>query len=508
MGGVASNIARFRGCETIYGYLAVVGSARADLAPLSSLRQIVALAALPGPGGHGLVLARNSRLRGVAALAALRRVDGGVAVEDNPRLLSLARFNPRRLGRNNAGNALTVRGNARLRDVGLVWSRLARGVLPGGLQIARNPSLTQVDAAAGVREIRGDLLLANNTALAQIDGLGGLSSVHGGVVIEGNSAIPGLDGLMSLEAIGATAAGASLTLARNVALRHTGGLRALHGALRGAITVCGNARLSSLGGLRQVRAVGRDARGRSLLIRDNRALASIDGLGGLRGALPGSVGVEHNPMLASLAGLDGITSIGPSTASRGLGLVIANNGALRHVGLGALARVLGAVGIRGNMQLRNLLSLERGLVAVCGDVSIRDVTCVAPAEADRWQKALDSRACAARAGGAGTHSGAGSNSRELSPVRHRLDVETTASGPATCQGAKWRECRHLTCRIDAQGKLRTRHDHRAEPAAASAKQHHCGWNADESRCTCLCTLGADADADVDAADAGAAGHRQ
>ena len=334
-----AELARFAGCRVLHGYLAIVGAPwLLDLSPLATLQEIRALPAThtSAPGGNGLVIASNVRLKSITALGALTAVSGGISIEDNAALTSLAGLNVGAVGANNGGNSYVVRRNALLRDLGVLWGRAAGsndssgdddgggsersnsgGTLSGGLAISGNPSLTQVDALAAVQRIGGDLVLANNTALTSLDGLGGVTAVEGGLVLEGNTALATLDGLGSLGHLGATAhrgggtaRGTSLHVLRNEHLHSIAGLRALQGLLAGAVTIASNPALVSLAGLEAVSGLGRDGNGVSLALDGNDALASTEALRGLQGVLGGSVVVLANPSLRVLAGLQAVSELG------------------------------------------------------------------------------------------------------------------------------------------------------------------------------------------------------
>ena len=122
----------------------------------------------------------------------------------------------------------------------------------------------------------------------------------------------------------------------------------------------------------------------SLLRRQkaNAALEDLAGFRGLRSGLPGALVVDDNPRLTSLAALAHVTAVG------GGGIEVVGNAALRQLGLNAVVRVVGGVRIERNGALTSVASLEAGLLAVEGDVLVKDVDCVSAAEVARWSTAL------------------------------------------------------------------------------------------------------------------------
>ena len=77
-------------------------------------------------------------------------------------------------------------------------------------------------------------------------------------------------------------------------------MRALRGALPGALAIGGNAKLPSLGGLHGVTSLGADCDNNSLIIWGTGALRDLAGLRGVEGALPGALRVGENRALRSL----------------------------------------------------------------------------------------------------------------------------------------------------------------------------------------------------------------
>ena len=62
--------------------------------------------------------------------------------------------------------------------------------------------------------------------------------------------------------------------------------------------------------LKDLRAIdGKSSTGYSLYIRDNAELASLAGLGNIRGALTGALLVQDNSALTSLDRLDGVATL-------------------------------------------------------------------------------------------------------------------------------------------------------------------------------------------------------
>ena len=124
--------------------------------------------------------------------------------------------------------------------------------------------------------------------------------VGGGLYVWGADDVADLEALRDLSGIGGKdSLGYSLSIRGNANLASLAGLRNLAGVLPGALLVLENDKLASLDGLERVTRIdGKADDGRSLRIHKNPSLASIAGLSGLRGALPGALSVSVNAELS------------------------------------------------------------------------------------------------------------------------------------------------------------------------------------------------------------------
>lgn len=162
---------------------------------------------------------------------------------------------------------------------------------------------------------------------------------------------------------------------------------------------CIGTQVSTLAPLGSIERLG------SLLICNNPNLLSVAEFGAaLEGDFEGRVSLTALPSLQSLAGFEGLTSIGAGLALVDLPLVqdlqaLANLNAVGDVaslsglgitsmeGLEGLAQT-GALLIIGNSQLSTLAGLEN-LTEVSGDLRIRDNPMLPQAEAEAWAAGVD-----------------------------------------------------------------------------------------------------------------------
>ena len=186
-------------------------------------------------------------------------------------------------------------------------------------------------------------------------------TISGVLSVRNSATLSEVDALARLARIsGQHSTGISLEVRNNAALTSLSGLGGLAGTLPGALNVNGNPQLANLDGLDGLTGItGQSGDGTSLAIVNNAALASVVGLRGLSGNIPGILQVEQNPQLASLEGLHGLTGIS-GRHSTGISLYIFNNAALTTLtGLRGLGGDLaGALVVQSNAALTSLDGLQ------------------------------------------------------------------------------------------------------------------------------------------------------
>jgi hypothetical protein len=143
---------------------------------------------------------------------------------------------------------------------------------------------------------------------ARVAGCAAWTLAGGGLTVDGADNVDDLAPLRHLTAVlGADSWGYSLLIGDNDELASLAGLGHLRGALPGALAVVGNSKLTDLDPLAGLEGVGTANDGKSVYIRLNAALASVRGLGGIHGALDGALLMLDNYALGSLAGLERVT---------------------------------------------------------------------------------------------------------------------------------------------------------------------------------------------------------
>ena len=176
---------------------------------------------------------------------------------------------------------------------------------PAPFGIESRAELTEI-GERGCTSLRGDLRIMNTLDVADLEVLSDLTDiVSGGLSIDENAELTNVRGLRNLR-------GVELIL---------------------DVWIARNPKLGSLDGLEGIVEIGQIG-GVSLYIVNNLALASITGLGGVRGVLPGALMVSSNPALVSVDGLEGVTGIagyGGSTTMSGVSLELVDNSVLRSV---------------------------------------------------------------------------------------------------------------------------------------------------------------------------------
>ncbi|MDG1400884.1 MAG: DUF4215 domain-containing protein [Candidatus Binatia bacterium] len=129
----------------------------------------------------------------------------------------------------------------------------------------------------------------------------------------------------------------------------------------GSLVITNNKALGSLDGLSELTSIGSsgDRSSQGLIINGNGALRDIDGLSRLVEVV-GSIQIAANGALENLDGLSGLSAIGATGARAGASLVIADNGSLRDVdGLSGVSRSEGSIRVVNNDALDHVDGLSR-----------------------------------------------------------------------------------------------------------------------------------------------------
>jgi hypothetical protein len=211
---------------------------------------------------------------------------------------------------------------------------------------------------ATLREVTNVVSVQSCTQLTTLSGLDGLTTIGGSFVARDLPDLVSLEGLGALESIGG-----GLSLEDLDALVDLRGLGAL-GFVGSNLTVTLTDSLVTLDGLGPVAEVDR------LILTTNLALADLDGLEALRVAR-GGVDLRANRVLASVAGLGGLESVGEdltlydlpalthldgfdSLALVGADLIVELTGLEDVAGFAALTEVEGALAVQTNRSLTDL----------------------------------------------------------------------------------------------------------------------------------------------------------
>lgn len=183
-------------------------------------------------------------------------------------------------------------------------------------------------ALPDLTDVGGSLTIGQDgltTTLPDLEGLSSLRSVGGGLTIKHSGSLNNLDGLRGLESIGTSSDSAGLSIVGNDLLSNISALPPLQSAIPFDLYIVDNPLLEDLAPLRDLRTVSRlqvsgmplltdlddlsgiTSLGADLLIYDNTALTSLDGLSSISGPLARSLIIGENPLITDLDGLSGIT---------------------------------------------------------------------------------------------------------------------------------------------------------------------------------------------------------
>jgi hypothetical protein len=282
-------------------------------------------------------------LAGFEALTSSTRLD----IENVPLLTSLAPFS----GVHGQAD-IYVNKTAVLDLTGL------DGITGGYFAVSENPKLTSLKGAGAVTTTTG-LDISSNPKLTSIAALSKLTSVQGAVTILHNDVLASLTGLEAL-----TTVSGSLGLVSNPLVATLAPLSALRGDV-GALYVADMAvtDLHGLEGLQSVAdilAIGSSTDGSD---PGTTKLASLHGLDGITSA--GSLDIVDNAMLADLGALAKLQTVSSFVSIRG-------NPVLKKLGLSGMTSVGAELSIYDNQSLSQCegIVLANRLGKTCGGLEV------------------------------------------------------------------------------------------------------------------------------------------
>jgi FlgD Ig-like domain len=352
---------------------------------LTDLDGLSSLALLAGEcGTTGLNISYNNLLSNIDGLSSLTKIGGAITIYSNTMLTNLDGLaNVDSLGGSREGQSIYISSNASLENIdGL--SRISH--VPSEVVISNHPGLLNIDGLSSLKVIgaaqnTGGLYLASNDALTNLNGLASLDSLRGRLVIELNSALTSVQGLSNLDYIGEwDASGEAIRLSGNDVLTNIDGLGNLS-IINGWVIVENNPALLNLDGLSSVTKLGGNgARNSGVTIRDNAALTSIAGLSSItriemgRGAF---LEIVNNPNLEAIS----LSSMEYFQGNLVASMSIQNNTKIKNLDqLSALKTVTAGIAcsikISGNTALENIdgLSSLELVRASTPSISITDNT--------------------------------------------------------------------------------------------------------------------------------------
>ncbi|MCA9441885.1 MAG: FG-GAP repeat protein [Candidatus Omnitrophica bacterium] len=380
----------------LYGHISISGNRS-----LASLEGLDHLTTLPY---CSLTVLGNPLITSFDGLKNLREI-GSLSIESNEGLVSLDGLeNLNYIGNIGYFWALYIYDNPNLASISALQGLTELG---DGFHIENNESLASLHGLEGLNVVEGShIAIYDNDSLTSLRGLDGLTqfvATHGastGVWVEGNDSLTSLDGLDSLVSV----EGWFFEISNNASLTDIGALSNLvHSAtysiisdnplldcysfdlpfwvdgssgnlvnctnglcpgpmvlttqeqvdsLEGCIGIAGHLTIGpsntdlDLTPLRTLETI----KGR-LLIRDNEALSSLDGLQGIT-RVPEECSIYGNGTLVNLDGLQGLSEVGSSLS------VTDNLNLTSLTGLQNLTSVGGNVFIRNNVALTDIGALE------------------------------------------------------------------------------------------------------------------------------------------------------
>jgi hypothetical protein len=280
--------------------------AAADLRPLHALQRVEGDLILNGqPEAEGEV-----GIVSLEGLEQLEEVGGSILLESlaAPTLAPLRHL--RRVG------SITIRRLSRLRDLAGLENLLSYGII---LELTQNPDLATLEPLVVPRDMGGGLLnIGQNAALSDLGALGALEAVE--TLLVTGTAVTNLDALANLRRV------QLIDISSNAALSDASGLAGLESAQ--SLRFADNPELEALPAFGQLTQAG------FVAITGNAKLSAFPAFPQLRqlaSEFSGSLGVEDNPSLTELRGLEALESADAVSIRRNARLARVELPALRDV---------------------------------------------------------------------------------------------------------------------------------------------------------------------------------
>lgn len=311
----------------------------------ASLTNLTGLEALPSIG-RNLTVSANPLLTGLKGLEQVSSLGGSLEVSYSPAVTDLSGLAS--LQGPVVDLIVKHNGNSLTSLAGLAGVTAVRR----DLDVRYNPALTTVAALSSVTAVTGYIEMGNNPALASLE-LNALKTVGGYFYLDGDTALTSLTGLSELSVVKG-----ALGLAYS-AVSNLDGLQALT-TVGGGLVLQGNPNLTDVSAMTQLSVVGDPLIG--LMVVANPLLTSLNGFSGVT-TLGGPLRILNNPMLTDIDGLSNLAS--------GQDIVISGNNALVSLGLSSLTGTVPSLTVLSNPELcETVVTSLLSQVTVSGSVNI------------------------------------------------------------------------------------------------------------------------------------------
>ncbi len=172
----------------------------------------------------------NAALTTIDGLKYIKQVDSDLRITDNPKLTVI-----------DFPELAKVVGGVHITGTGATAITVPVLSTLGRLEVASNPSLTQISGLAAT-SIAGDVTLRSNPVLAQIGTMSSLTSISGALIVDDNDALVDLTNLIPT---GMNRISGGLTISNNARLTGLGKLTNWLDGVTGNVTITGNPTLST-----------------------------------------------------------------------------------------------------------------------------------------------------------------------------------------------------------------------------------------------------------------------
>jgi hypothetical protein len=257
------------------------------------------------------------------------------------------------------------------------------------LYVMDNDLLASLEGLENLETVQAGLSISTNSALDDLGALAGLRSVGGMLGIQANGKLLHIDTFESLEEVGSlridnnhrlnsVSLGRLTTIAEDLEITGNEGLEAVIDlgnleALPGTLFIEDNKKLADLSGLAGLRSAGAVVLANNYLLTDLQGLRNLETLTGRDGG--DCLEVDRNASLVDLSDLSALRSVGCD-------LSIQENLSLTQIGLEALETISGNLEVLSNPLLGSLAGLE-GLGTIGSDLTIQDNTVLSSVSALR-----------------------------------------------------------------------------------------------------------------------------